>query len=146
MHSLICHQQLDQFLGGGRRLACIKCHVDCHLILIGFSNERTDSTRIPNALWSRKYFTSHILFLSAAAIYTRSFPLQLYEIPASSFPILKDRTPLKRKKTMYRVQHTTCIQEHIKITQDIYCLFKTTNDSLPSNTSLPNPNMQESFN
>jgi hypothetical protein len=35
---LICHQQLDQFLGVGRRLACIKCHVNCHFILISLGS------------------------------------------------------------------------------------------------------------
>jgi len=36
--ALICHLQLDQFLRGGRRLACIKCHVDCHFILISLGS------------------------------------------------------------------------------------------------------------
>ena len=42
--ALICHLQLDQFLRGGRRLACIKCHVDCHFILISLGSPMKGQT------------------------------------------------------------------------------------------------------
>jgi hypothetical protein len=97
----------------------------------GPSNERMDSTRIPQASWSCQDSSSHIqVHFHFSFIY---FLLALFH-SSNSCVLLRV------------VQRITCAQERNKITQDICCLFKTTNDSLPFNTSLPNPNMQESFN